>query len=318
MEDKTNIFIQKSNVVHNGKYDYTKSHYINALTKLYIICPVHGDFLIRPNNHLNGQGCKKCGIERRVQNKPKSSGIFIVDAQQIHHIKYNYSKINYIDNSTKIEIICPEHGSFWMRPNSHLNGQGCPPCNRNHHKSVKDYLNKTIVCQSCNIEAPISNYYIDNGYYRKSCKECEKQSKVEYRKNPINKERLRKYHKRYRNTRRKVDPIFRLRMDIPTIVRRSIKKNYNGDSIWNYLPYNPKELKEHLEKQFDNKMNWDNHGSYWHIDHIIPQAMFHYDNESHPDFIKCWALNNLRPFPAVDNMKKSSIYNGKRITRKYL
>jgi len=318
MEDKTNIFIQKSRIIHSEKYDYSKSCYVNAHTKLYIICPIHGEFFMRPNSHLNGQGCKKCGIEQRPQNNPKPLEMFIADAIKIYGNKYDYSNVRYIDNSTLVEIICSEHGSFYKRPNSHLDGQGCPQCGRNQHKSVNDYPHDVKMCKSCNIEKPILEYYIDGEYFRGNCKECEKKIKVEYRQDPENKKRLRNYHKTYRNNRRKTDPVFRLRMDIPTIIRRSIKKKYYNDSIWNYLPYTPLELKTHLETKFDGAMTWDNHGSYWHIDHIIPQAAFHYDSESHPDFIKCWNLENLRPLKAIDNMHKSSIYNGQRISKRYL
>lgn len=318
MEDKTILFIQKANIVHNKKYDYSKSNYVTAFVKVCIICPIHGEFLQRPSNHLTGQGCKKCGIESRHQNKPKSIELFIEQCNLIHFGIYDYSKVKYIDNSTKVEIICLQHGSFWMRPYSHLSGQRCPTCSRNHNKSIDNYLFNTKKCKGCHIEKPIDDFYIANNYYRGKCKECECNIKVEYRKNPKNKELLRTYHKMYRNTRRKNDPVFRLRMDIPTIIRRSIKKNYNGDSIWKYLPYSPQQLKEYLESKFENEMNWDNHGIYWHIDHIIPQALFKYDDTNHPDFIKCWSLDNLRPLKAIDNMKKSSIYNGKRIFKKSL
>ena len=318
MEDITNKFILQSNIIHNNKYNYSKSSYIDAKTKICITCFSHGDFFMRPNNHLGGQGCKRCGIESRRQNVPKSLSEFVFDSKLIHGDKYNYSKVNYINTKTKVELICFIHGSFWMRPNSHLNSQGCPSCGRNRHKLVSEYLDKTKICTKCKIEKSTLDFYIDGGYYRGKCKECEKNIKSEYRKVPKNKDRIRKYHKIYKNNRRQHDPIFRLRMDIPTIIRRSIKKKFYKDSIWNYLPYTPTELKNHIESQFDSKMTWDNHGNYWHIDHIIPQAAFFYDSETHPDFIKCWALTNLRPLEAKNNMHKSSIYNGKRLSSKYL
>ena len=56
-------FIQKANIVHGGKYDYSKVKYINALTKVHISCPIHGTFYQRPANHLFGQGCRRCGYE---------------------------------------------------------------------------------------------------------------------------------------------------------------------------------------------------------------------------------------------------------------
>lgn len=53
---------------------------------------------------------------------------FIKKSNDIHNNKYDYSKVDYINNSTKVCIICPEHGEFWQTPNSHLSGVGCPSC----------------------------------------------------------------------------------------------------------------------------------------------------------------------------------------------
>jgi hypothetical protein len=53
---------------------------------------------------------------------------FILKAMTLYDGKYYYSKVEYINNHTKVCIICPEHGEFWQTPNSHLNGQGCPKC----------------------------------------------------------------------------------------------------------------------------------------------------------------------------------------------
>lgn len=41
---------------------------------------------------------------------------------------YDYSKVKYIAAPKKVEIVCPEHGSFWQVPNSHLKGHGCLKC----------------------------------------------------------------------------------------------------------------------------------------------------------------------------------------------
>ena len=60
---KTKNFIEKAKEIHGDKYDYSKVNYINSQTKVCIICPKHGEFWQRPNNHLNGWGCSKCSIE---------------------------------------------------------------------------------------------------------------------------------------------------------------------------------------------------------------------------------------------------------------
>ena len=61
-------------------------------------------------------------------SKRKSSDEFIREAQSIHHNKYDYSKVEYVNNKTKVCIVCPEHGEFWQTPSDHLNGKGCPQC----------------------------------------------------------------------------------------------------------------------------------------------------------------------------------------------
>lgn len=54
----TKQFIEEAKLVHGNKYDYSKSEYVNATTKVIIVCPQHGEFLQRPCDHLNGHGCK--------------------------------------------------------------------------------------------------------------------------------------------------------------------------------------------------------------------------------------------------------------------
>ena len=56
-----NIYIEKAKLVHNNFYDYSKSVYNGYKKKIIIICPIHGDFLQTPDNHIHGHGCPKCG-----------------------------------------------------------------------------------------------------------------------------------------------------------------------------------------------------------------------------------------------------------------
>lgn len=125
-----NQFIEEAKKTHDNKYDYSKVNYINTNTKVEIICPTHGSFWQIPNNHLQGQGCPKCGKESRAKERLKNINQFIEEAKKTHNDKYDYSKIDYKNSRTKIEIICPTHGSFFQTPDSHLQGQGCPVCGR--------------------------------------------------------------------------------------------------------------------------------------------------------------------------------------------
>ena len=120
----TKRFIQKIKTIHGLKYDYSLTHYKNSRTKIKIICKHHGVFEQTPNNHLKGQGCPLCVIDKHTHNK----SIVINKANKIHNNKYDYSLVNYINSHTKITIICPEHGAFLQRPSDHIQGKGCPKC----------------------------------------------------------------------------------------------------------------------------------------------------------------------------------------------
>lgn len=61
---------------------------------------------------------------------------FIAKAKAVHGDKYDYSKVVYANNYTKVCIICHEHGEFMQRPNDHFNGHGCPKCAREGQKSL--------------------------------------------------------------------------------------------------------------------------------------------------------------------------------------
>ena len=141
----TKVFIEKSKEIHGDFYDYSKVKYINNHTKVCIVCPIHGDFFIRPMDHLQGQGCGRCFNERRHLVKLKSTSCFINEAKIKHCDFYHYSKVKYINNDTKVCIICPKHGEFWQTPHNHLKGQGCPKCNSSKlEQSVRLALFKKI------------------------------------------------------------------------------------------------------------------------------------------------------------------------------
>ena len=83
-------FIEKAITKHNGLYDYSLVKYINATTKVQIICSIHGEFEQQPNDHLFGHGCKKCGIEDSKNKQRKTNNNFIEDANKIHNNKFFY------------------------------------------------------------------------------------------------------------------------------------------------------------------------------------------------------------------------------------
>lgn len=86
-------------------------------------------------------------------------------------------------------------------------------------------------------------------------------------------------------------------------IRTSLNGTKNGRRWQVLVGYTLQDLIKHLEKQFQPGMTWDNYGQ-WHLDHIIPLAAFHYSEPSDIDFKRCWALENLQPLWAQDNMQK--------------
>ena len=134
-------FVSDANKVHRNKYDYSDVKYIGAYNKIRIYCPIHGTFFQFPHDHLNGKGCYKCGRQQAANKTRKTEKQFIKDAMTIHGNKYNYSKSKYINDSIKIRIMCPKHGYFYQKPNSHLNGNECPKCRGTISKLETDFLN---------------------------------------------------------------------------------------------------------------------------------------------------------------------------------
>lgn len=124
----TEQFIKESEGIHKGKYDYSRVNYVDAFTKVRIICPVHGEFLQTPHDHLKGCGCNKCRAENVGNRRRLNTNLFIEKAKNIHGDKYDYSKVNYTDSHNIVKIICPKHGEFELMAYAHLNGEGCKKC----------------------------------------------------------------------------------------------------------------------------------------------------------------------------------------------
>jgi len=149
----TDFFIEKSKKIHENKYDYSMSEYINSVTKIKIICPIHGEFEQMPSSHLNGHGCSKCSGKHR-----KTTDEFINNSNIIHNYKYDYSKTNFISSISKIKIICPEHGEFEQNPSSHLNGIGCPDCGGSKKLTLISFIKKANIIHENKYDYSISEY----------------------------------------------------------------------------------------------------------------------------------------------------------------
>jgi len=167
-------------------------------------------------------------------------------------------------------------------------------------------------------------------YYQENKDEKQKYNKIYYQNNRseiinnvkiyyiINKKSIQKYHNIYNKNKRLTNPNFKIKAAISANINFHLKSNRSckdGNICLNYLSYTIQELKEHLEKQFEPWMTWDNYGRYnaktwddsnlstwkWQIDHIKPQSTFKYTSMDSEEFKKCWNLTNLRPLSSKQN-----------------
>ena len=170
----TNDFIIKSKKIHGDEYDYSKVEYTNSHKQVCIICKKHGEFWQTPNSHLNGCGCKECGKEKiRIKNSSNKEE-FIEKSIKIHGDKYDYSKVEYVNNRTKVKIFCHKHGIFEQYPLTHLNGANCPFCTNEKMSKEKKISNEEWINKAKKIHNNVYSYDFCNynGYYSKVIITC--------------------------------------------------------------------------------------------------------------------------------------------------
>ena len=143
-------------------------------------------------------------------------------------------------------------------------------------------------------------------YYEENKDHLLKLAKLRYEKN---KKKINAQKYQWRKDRLKKDPAFRCMNNASrqaNLMLHSQVAKKNGGSFIQSVGYTCEELCVHLEKQFTPEMNWENYGTYWHMDHIVPHSHTPYDSMNHPNFKKAWCLENLRPLEAVQNMSEGN------------
>lgn len=184
-----------------------------------------------------------------------------IEGRRLYYINYNKNKRKL--NTDKIKLSAEEKRlkkkaymkEYLIKNREKLNAQSIEYNSK--HSSVLKELSK-------------QNYYKNRNHNIARNKE--------YKKN--NKEKLRKSNNDYVKRRKKVDPLFALKIQIrsnilKTFSERSFTKSNNTVNI---LGCSFIDFKLHLESKFESWMNWDNRGKYkkdvfnygWDIDHIIP------------------------------------------------
>ena len=161
--------------------------------------------------------------------------------------------------------------------------------------------------------------------YDKEYREANKERSKEYRE--ANKKEIAARMKAYRarpevkaksrervNKRRAESPGLRIHDSVSAQVRDAIcKGGKNGRRTFDILGYTVDDLMNHIESQWEPWMNWGNHGhahlngcTSWQIDHIIPVSSFKITSTEDQSFRDCWALSNLQPLEAIENIRKGN------------
>lgn len=121
----TEWFVEKCKGIHNNRYEYNNTIYVNAKSTVKVTCVEHGDFELLASAHMQGQGCAKCAYGDRVMTIDE----FIAKGNEVHNNKYDYSKTVYgSSQKDMVKIICVKHGEFYQNAGSHLAGHGCKKC----------------------------------------------------------------------------------------------------------------------------------------------------------------------------------------------
>ncbi len=150
----TDYYVDELKVKYGNQYDFSLVVYKGIKSKVKIICHKHGIFEKNPNDLLSGSACKKCYYESISLNRE----LFIEKAQAIHGNRYDYSKVEYHNNSTNITIICPDHGEYLQKPASHLNNKHCPKCKPNHKMNTNDFIIKAKKIHGDEYDYSLTNY----------------------------------------------------------------------------------------------------------------------------------------------------------------
>ncbi|MCK9369771.1 hypothetical protein M0R04_07695 [Candidatus Dojkabacteria bacterium] len=145
--------------------------------------------------------------------------------------------------------------------------------------------------------------YRESDEYKESQKEYQKSAAYKkYRESDEFKESQKEYNKYYQRNRRSTDPLYRMTSDIRNLIKDSMSRGgfKKSGRTAQILGCSFEEFKTHIENQFTEGMNWDNHGK-WHYDHIYPIAKRR--DEAH--LIELNHYTNFQPLWALDNILKS-------------
>lgn len=151
-------FVEKAKNSHGNRYDYSKVTTRDEKGRVTIVCKEHGEFNQNYSNHQNGAGCPSCKAVTTGNNKRSNKQDWINACSDFHSNKYDYSNVDYKNNRTKVEIICPTHGAFYQTPGHHLNGRGCKACGDENTGELKRLSREDFISKSNEVHGYLYKY----------------------------------------------------------------------------------------------------------------------------------------------------------------
>lgn len=207
------------------------------------------------------------------------------------------------------------------------------PCHNCNSPFAKMASYQKYCCQKCRTEARrkiivpsrcalCASDFIPSCNRQFYCGRCSpanlREKKKQYREE--NSEKFCEYNAKYRsaniekiragNSSRKKkklqdDPSYAIEVRISSSMSRALRSLKAGFAWESLVGYQIQDLMRHIERQFLPGMSWGNRRE-WHIDHIVPISSFTFSGADDPNVKACWALSNLRPLWAKENMSKNN------------
>ena len=254
---------------------------------------------------MTTQICNKCGVSKDISEFffRKDTGTYRKICKECHNVQAKlYAEINRDDKREYNKQYHQDHKeerSAYRKQYHEDNKERENERNRKYAETHSDELSE---------------------YFRKYREEHREESRSYQKEYAVkNKHKVRVRKAKYVKEKRKNDPIFRLKSIVSAKIATILKTNgggKNGQSISDHVPYSIEKLLAHLESQFESWMTWDNYGRYnsktwddsdistwtWQLDHIIPLSDLPHKTMEEENFLKAWALDNLRPYPSKLNV----------------
>jgi hypothetical protein len=174
---------------------------------------------------------------------------------------------------------------------------------QNNKEKIKEYSKNWYSKNSEKIAPVKKQWYLNNQDTVKKSRQKWKENNEEFNKWYMNEYIKNKYHTNIN---------YRIKTILNKRIRDYIKKD---KKTLEYVGCNIPFFKKWIEYQFDEHMSWDNMGSYWEFDHVIPCASFDFSNEK--DIFKCYNWTNIRPLESKENIIKKDKYLNDIINNHY-